>query len=69
MVTLPIPEGLIMEVGGLATLPDGTYSVNGNEYYLKVDGSTKPTLRTVNNRQELLMPLTGASNVKYSIIW
>jgi hypothetical protein len=56
----------------IATLSDGSYGVNGNEYYVKVEGAAKPMVRTVNNRKELLVPVSGidkGANVKYSIIW
>ncbi|MCY7352123.1 MAG: DUF1080 domain-containing protein [Cytophagaceae bacterium] len=50
----------ITEVGA------NTYAVDGKAYYVRVlDG--KPTLRTVNGRQELLVPAGG--KVKYSVMF
>ena len=30
MITLPIPEGVVLEVGGLAVMPDGRLAVTGS---------------------------------------
>jgi hypothetical protein len=55
-------------------LPDGSYGVNNKEYYVKITDSNgaKPVIREVNNRKELLVPVTLKTNtasVKYAIVW
>ena len=52
----------------ITALPDGSYLVDNKSYYVRVNGATKPTVRTMNNRQELLLPVTGGQ-VSYSIVW
>ncbi|MBC7922710.1 MAG: DUF1080 domain-containing protein [Ferruginibacter sp.] len=64
----------VAEGKDVVALSDGTYGVNGNQYYVRVAdaGSAKPIVRTVNNRQELLVAISGTAqgaNLRYSIIW
>lgn len=63
----------LAEGSDIVPTSDGTYAVNGNQYYVKVDaGSAKPTVRTVNNRKELLVPVSGidkGATLRYSLIW
>ncbi len=70
-----VPNLYVRVVDGttITLLADGSYVVNDKEYYVKVEaGAAKPVVRTVNNRQELLVPVSGAdkgTTLKYSIIW
>lgn len=50
---------------------DGMYVVDSKSYYVKINNAAgiKPLVRTVNNRQELLLPVSNGSQVSYSIIW
>ena len=64
----------VAEGKDIIALPNGTYGVNGNQYYVRIvdAGSVKPLVRTVNNRQELLVSVNGTgqgTNLRYSIIW
>jgi len=63
----------LAEGSDIVKLGDGFYAVNGNEYYVKVEaGGGKPLVRTVNKRQELLVPVTGidkGANLRYALIW
>lgn len=50
-------------------MPNGTYAVDGKSYYVRVDeasGAT-PVVRTVNGRQELLLPVKN--KFSYSILF
>ncbi len=55
----------------IATLADGSYLVDNKSYYIKINNAAgaKPVVRTVNNRQELVVPVSNGSQVSYSIIW
>lgn len=56
----------LAEAQTITDLGANTYAVDGKSYYVRVlDG--KPTLRTVNGRQELLVP--AGEKVKYSVIF
>lgn len=49
-------------------MPDGSFAVNDKEYYVRPSSGTKPFIRDVKGRKELVTPFTGQS-IKYSIIW
>lgn len=58
----------------ITELSDGTYSVDGKTFYVKVGeaGGAKPTVRTVGNGKELLLLVKANGNaaiVTYSYIW
>ncbi len=50
---------------------DGLYVVDSKSYYVKINNAAgaRPMVRTVNSRQELLLPVATGSQVSYSIIW
>lgn len=50
-------------------LGNGLYAIDNKRYYLQWNGPGNPAIRTINQRQELLLPVTGASKWKYSLIW
>lgn len=52
----------------ITVLPDGSFSIDDNRYFIKLDGTVKTIVRTVGDRQELLASFEGTS-LKYSIIW
>lgn len=64
-----IPNGYVRIVNGksISQIEKGLYEVNGQSYYVRIDAKSKPVLRTVNNQQELLLPLNGTAH--YSLIW
>ncbi|MFN8348996.1 MAG: family 16 glycoside hydrolase [Spirosomataceae bacterium] len=64
-----VPNGYVRAVSGknISALEKGLYEVNGQSYYVRIDPKSKPIVRTVNGRQELLLPLNGT--VRYSLIW
>ena len=54
--------------GVVKKLPDGSYLVENQQYYIKVLSGQVPMVRKVNGETELIIPVDG-SNVKYEIIW
>ncbi|WP_147238761.1 3-keto-disaccharide hydrolase [Mucilaginibacter hurinus] len=52
---------------------EGLYSINNYEYYLQVNKSLKPVIRTSAKGKELLIPVSnndkGPISVQYSLIW
>ena len=64
-------EGLyykIAEGTSIQEMPDGSYAINDKEYYVKVGLGSKPFIRTVNGKQELVTSFPQQS-LKYSIVW
>ncbi|MDO1446878.1 DUF1080 domain-containing protein [Rhodocytophaga aerolata] len=62
----------IAEGTEITSLQDGTYTVDGKAFYVKVGdtGGAKPEIRNAGNRKELVVPIEGKSTgVKYSLIW
>jgi hypothetical protein len=60
----------------ITQLPDGTYAINDNEYYLDARGTTgaKTVIRESatkegTSRQELLVSLSATTTLQYSLIW
>lgn len=49
-------------------MQDGSFAVGDKQYYLRIASSTKPVLRKINGKSELILPVDGSA-VKYSIIW
>jgi hypothetical protein len=63
-------EGLYYKLGegnSIAQLPDGTFAVDDKAYYIKVAAGSKPVIRDVNGRKELVAPF--GQTLRYSIIW
>ncbi len=51
-------------------MPDGTYSINDKEYFIEIAKGLKPLLRTIDNKTEILLPLSQAQNeISYTFIW
>ncbi|MDJ1480760.1 DUF1080 domain-containing protein [Cytophagaceae bacterium YF14B1] len=61
----------IAEGKDIVAQPDGSYLIDDKSYFIKLTNpaGVKPVVRTVNNRQELLMPVTTGNQISYSIIW
>jgi hypothetical protein len=64
----------LAEGKNITQLPDGTYGVDDMQFYveLKETGGAKPLLRDVNNRKELLLPVSasnGQAKIRYAIVW
>lgn len=58
----------------IEALADGSYAINDKQYYLQLTDAAgaKPLIRNVNNRQELLIPVSGTDKgktIKYAIMW
>lgn len=49
-------------------MPDGSYALDGNQYYIKVLSAIKPVIRDQNGKKELVIPVDG-NPITYSIIW
>lgn len=50
-------------------LKNGMYAVDGQKYYIRLEGRYKPLIRLAGEGQELLIPFAGNQPVSYSIIW
>jgi hypothetical protein len=50
-------------------ITDALYAIDDRSYYLQVDAKSKPILRQNASGQELLLKLSNAQPVIYSIIW
>lgn len=46
-----------------------TYLIDGKSYYINISDKLKPVIRQSNDMQELLIPVTSANPVTYSITW
>lgn len=56
----------------IEALPNNTYIVNDESYYIEVSGNDKlkPIIRNVNGKDELIMEIpSGKQQINYSIIW
>ncbi|MCU0339544.1 MAG: PA14 domain-containing protein [Spirosomaceae bacterium] len=51
----------------ITVVEKGLYAIDNHRFYLQIDPKIKPTIRTQNGSQELLLPLNGV--VKYALIW
>jgi len=47
----------------------GLYAIDDHSYYVRLDPKQKVSVRTVNGKQELVMPLKGAQTINYALIW
>ncbi|MEQ6119287.1 family 16 glycoside hydrolase [Reichenbachiella sp. MALMAid0571] len=54
--------------GNIRKMPDGSYAINDQQYYVNVLSGQVPKIRTIDNVQELVLPVDG-SKIKYEIIW
>lgn len=62
-------SGLYYKLGegsSILQMPNGMYSIDDKQYYIKVSGAT-PTIREMNGKKELFVSMD--TTVKYSIIW
>jgi hypothetical protein len=64
----------VAEGKNITQLPDGSYGVNDMQFYVefKETNGAKPVIREVNNRKELLLPVSaskGQAKIRYAIIW
>jgi hypothetical protein len=64
----------VAEGNNITQLPDGSYGVNDMQFYVefKETNGAKPVIREVNNRKELLLPVSaskGQAKIRYAIIW
>jgi hypothetical protein len=51
-------------------MPDGTYSINDKEYFIEFARGLKPLLRAIDNKMEILLPLSQSKNeISYTLIW
>jgi hypothetical protein len=57
----------LAEGSSITQLPDGTYAINDKEYYIRTIEGAKASIREVNGKKELIVPIT--QSLKYSIIW
>lgn len=54
--------------GEVKKMPDGSYAINDQQYYIKILTEQIPIVREVNETTELVIPVNG-NTVKYEIIW
>lgn len=62
----------IAEGESIEQLPDGTFIINDESYYIDFDGNSnlKPIVRNSSGKDELLVKITaGKQNFNYNIIW
>lgn len=54
--------------GKIKKLKDGSYAIDDFQYYIKMKSAQIPEIRTINEHQELIIPLDG-NTITYEIIW
>lgn len=54
--------------GRVQKMPDGSYTIGDQEYYVKILSGHTPRIRVVDGKTELVLPV-DSSNIKYEIIW
>lgn len=54
--------------GETRKMPDGSYAIGDQRYYIKILSGQTPFVRTVNGETELVVKVDG-TNIKYEIIW
>ncbi|WP_299532664.1 family 16 glycoside hydrolase [Ulvibacterium sp.] len=62
----------IAEGESIVNLPDGSYIINNESYFITVPSNfgLKPIVRNVNGKEELLLKIpAGQNKVEYTIIW
>jgi hypothetical protein len=57
----------LAEGRSIMQLSNGLYAVDDKSYYIKPATGTAPTIRDVNGKKELIVPVENS--IKYSIIW
>ncbi|QJD77243.1 hypothetical protein [Spirosoma rhododendri] len=50
-------------------LGKGLYAIDDHSYYVRLDPKQKVSIRTVNGKQELVMPMKGNTTLNYALIW
>jgi hypothetical protein len=60
---------LVATGSSIESLPDHMYIVDGRYYIHLMDNAENPLLRTVGNRQELLVPALEKKDLHYSLSW
>ena len=58
----------LAEGSEISQTPDGSYTVDDKQYYIKVDPSLHAKIREVDGKKELVVPVNGNS-VKFSVLW
>jgi len=54
--------------GQTRKMPDGSYAINDQQYYINLLTDQSPIIREVDGKKEMILPVDG-SNVRYEIIW
>ncbi len=54
--------------GKAAQMPDGSFAINDQQYYVKILSGQEPIIREVNGETELIIAVDG-STIEYEIIW
>jgi hypothetical protein len=54
--------------GAIKKMVDGSYAIEGQQYYINVLSGQLPVIREVSGETELVLPVDGSS-IKYEIIW
>lgn len=62
-LTYKLAEGASIE-----PMPDGSFAVNDKQYYIKVGLGSKPVIREVDGKKELITPFSTPS-IKYTLTW
>jgi hypothetical protein len=65
-----VKPGLYYKLGegkAISQLSNGWYVVDDKSYYIKTAAGLQPTIREVNGKKELIVPVENS--VKYSLIW
>jgi hypothetical protein len=58
----------IAEGASIVRVPDGSFAVNGKQYYIRLHAGVEGVVRESNGVTELIVPLKAGS-VRYSIVW
>lgn len=54
--------------GKVKKMPDGTYAIGDQEYYVNILSGQTPIVREIDGETELVLPVDGTS-IKYELIW
>jgi len=54
--------------GNVKQMPDGSYAINDNQYYINILSGQTPIIRNIEGETELIISANGSS-IKYEIIW
>jgi len=58
----------IAEGSSIRQVPDGSYAIDDHRYFVKVTNGLSPVIRTIGNKQELIVPFTSGKLI-WSLIW